>query len=441
MTAATPVVSAPPVAPAVPVPPPARPDPLARLRAGYHCALAMGAGTLAVFVWMALTPVETAVQADATVVPVGQNRKAQHLEGGVVAKILVQEGDAVEPGQVLVQIAPEQAKSAVGERQARIIALEAMTARLSAEASGAASLTLPADATPAQKAEAVVFEANRRALANRIAALDEQAIRAEQDAAAKQAQLAGLHEQEAAIARSLALHRKAVASGAGSPARVIDYESQWAGIRAQMASLPAAIAADHAMIREAHARRDAERNGQRADAAGKLAQAKAELDGVRENAEGASDRLTRTDVRSPVRGVIQKMGVNDVGEVVPPNATVAEIVPQGDGLIIEARVRPEDMRGLRPGLPALIRLSAYDVSRFGSLDGSVLALSPDTVKEERTGQVFYKVRLRTAATTIGDDPIRVGMQASVSIITGRRTILEYLTAPITDWSQHALRDR
>lgn len=427
--------------PIPPVAPPPPRDPIAGLRAGYLAAVAVIGSLAAMTAWSAVARVETAVMADGSVVPVGMNRRAQHLEGGVVRELLAREGDLVEAGATIVRIAPVQAEADVGERRSRIESLRAQADRLAAEAEGGAEFAAGADASAARAAEASAFRANRAALAARRSALEEQARKAEADAASRRAQLAGLRDQEAAVGRSLQMHRQAVSAGGGSPGRLAEVETQMAAVRAQAAGLPDAILSDESSAREARLRGESEAAGARAEAAQRLTQARSELASLSENVEGAKDRLARTEVRAPVRGIIQKLNVAAVGEVVPPNSTVAEIVPVADGLVVEVRVRPEDVRGLRPGLRALVRLSAYDVSRYGTLEGTVVSLAPDITKDERTGQSHYRVRIAASASEVGGEPVRIGMQASVSIITGERSVLDYLASPVTNWAGLALRER
>lgn len=416
-------------------------DPIKNIRSGQRFALAMLLLFGSVLCWASVCKVEMAVRADATIIPIGQNRRAQHLEGGVVREMLVHEGDTVAAGQILVQISPEQAGADLRERQAKMAALRASITRLTAEMRGADRLEVADSASEAERTEAAAFVAAHASLMSRVAATLEQARRSESDARAKRAQMAGLKVQEAAIARTVQMQRSALALGGGSAGRLAEAEAQMAGVHAQAAPLPDAIEADEAAAREAQARAAAEAETSRAEAAQKLAQANSELASLVQNAGSAADRLRRTEVRSPVRGVIQKLYVNDIGEVVPPNSTVADVVPVGDGLVVEARVRPEDMRGLRPGLRALVRISAYDEARYGVLYGEVVSLSPDAAKDERTGMPYYKVRIRTDTSEIGGEPVRIGMQANVSIITGERTILQYLTFPVTAWAKAALRER
>ena len=417
-----------------------RRDPLGNLASGYIAVTAIGITLGLLTYWASVAIVETSVRADGNVIPIGLNRRAQYLEGGIVKELLAKEGDHVKTGQILIKIAPEQINSDRGERDEKIMGLQAQIVRLSAEAKGLDEFPEPAN-NPYLKNEKIAFIAARNSLKNRVKALEEQEKRAILDANSKKAQLEGLSLQELAVQRSVNLQKEAFKNGGGSQGRLVEFEAQLAGVHAQMAPIPDAILADEAGASEARARKEAEIGAWMSESAQKLGSTQAELSSLIENNKMYEDRLKRTDVLSPVDGIIQKIYVNNVGEVVPPDSTVADIVPIEDGLVVEAHIKPEDIRGIHTGMRALIRLSAYDVSRYGTLEGSVITTSPDITKEERTGQTYYRVRIKTDKSEIGGEPIKIGMSANVNIITGERTILNYLTSPITDWSKTALRER
>jgi adhesin transport system membrane fusion protein len=156
------------------------------------------------------------------------------------------------------------------------------------------------------------------------------------------------------------------------------------------------------------------------------------------------DRVTRTDIRSPVRGTIKQINLNTIGGVVRPGESILEIVPLDDTLLIEARIRPADIAFLHPGQKAMIKITAYDFSIFGGLDGVLESISADTIEDD-DGESFYKVKLRTQKNAIayrGEElPIMPGMTASIDILTGKKSVLAYLLKPILRAKQNALRER
>jgi membrane fusion protein, adhesin transport system len=156
------------------------------------------------------------------------------------------------------------------------------------------------------------------------------------------------------------------------------------------------------------------------------------------------DRVRRTEVRSPVRGTIKELKFNTIGGVIQPGDPIVEITPLDDTLLIEAQVRPADIAFLRPDLPAMVKITAYDFSIFGGLEGRVEQISADTITDER-GESFYRVRVRTDETSLGtaDNPLEIipGMTAQIDVITGEKTVLDYLMKPILKARNEALRER
>ncbi|MBW2520845.1 MAG: HlyD family type I secretion periplasmic adaptor subunit, partial [Deltaproteobacteria bacterium] len=192
-------------------------------------------------------------------------------------------------------------------------------------------------------------------------------------------------------------------------------------------------------------RRIAQRKAEfKAQALDELNRRRGELNSLREIMSAGEDRVTRTDVRSPVRGTVKQLNVTTVGGVLRPGEPIMEIVPLDDTLLIEARIRPADIAFLHPGQKAMVKVTAYDFAIFGGLEGVVEAISADTIQDD-SGESFYRVKLRTktnAMTYRGEDlPIMPGMTASVDILTGKKSVLSYLLKPILRMKQNALRER
>ena len=184
----------------------------------------------------------------------------------------------------------------------------------------------------------------------------------------------------------------------------------------------------------------------RSRAATELATAQAELDARRQSATALADRVERTVVRAPLAGRVNRVLVTTVGGTVTPSMPLVEIVPSEENLLVEVRVRPEDIAFVRMNQPARVAITAYDRAVYGTLDGEVISISPDSVAEERTGETFYLVRVRTNANALRDQtgrrlPIGPGMIAEASLLGDRRTVLQYILTPITRLSETALRDR
>lgn len=397
-------------------------------------ARAIAGAVGALVVWAALASVDEAVRADGRVVPSGRTQLAQHLEGGVVEEILAREGQTVERGAVLVRISPEQALSQHGERERTSWALRAKVARLRAEISGE-PLRFGQDLTAASPA--AVAEETRTYQA-RAAQLAAEVGVAEADARAKRARLSALRTQESVAARKVETFRKLAGSGALSVGEQLQGEGELAAIRTEAASLPDDVARLDLLAREARERFRARASEELADAAGRL-------DALDQALRGTEDRVRRVEVVAPARGIVKSLSVTSTGAVVKPGETVAEITPLDDGLTIEARLRPQDVRGVAVGHRARVRLSAYDFTRFGALEGVVVEVSPDAFDDQRTGQSYYRARIKTDRAYLGTEvtplPVGAGMTATVDIITGSRSVLGYLVAPISRGAALAFRER
>lgn len=359
-------------------------------------------------VWAHHAPLEIITVGTGKVVPTNREQLIQSLEAGILAEIKVKEGDLVEKDQVLLRIDDTRAGASFQEGNARALALAAQVARLKAEASG----TTPNFPASVRKQAALVstemalFNAKRRAVEESVAAIK---------------QSLGLIEQELELTAPLA------AKGMTSEVDVLRLRRQAAEARMQMA----------------------ERwNRYRAEANGELAKAESELAQVSSTVTAREDTLRRTVVRSPMRGTVKNVRVNTLGGVIQAGQDIMSIVPAEDTLLIETKVRPADVAFVRPGLPATVKLSAYDYSLYGGLKGVVHLVSPDTIEDERRPggpqEPYYRVFVKTDAAVMEHKgerlPIIPGMVATAEILTGHRTVLQYVLRPVLR-GQEALRER
>lgn len=400
-------------------------------------------------IWASLASVDEVTRAQGQVIPSSQIQVVQNLEGGIVQEILVREGDIVAAGQVLLRIDPTRFSSTYEEGRQRTLALQARIARLEAETAGV-PLVMPPElveqAPQLARDEERVYAARAAELATTVGVLEEQLTQ-------KRQELRGLESRGAQLRRSVAmlddeLERTAplAAEGVVSEVELLrlrrqvnDGRGDLSAVGAQIPQARAAIAETEGKIAEARARF-------RAEAQGQLAEAKAEVAALAEANLGARDRLERTQVRAPMKGVVKRLHVNTVGGVIQPGNDIVEVVPIEDSLLIEARVKPRDIAFLRPGQHAVVKLTAYDYSIYGGLKATLEHISADTIPDpERKEERDYLVRVRTDRATLrkGEQelPIISGMTATVDVLTGRKTILEYLLKPIFRARERALRER
>ena len=394
--------------------------------------------------WAAWAEVDEVTRGDARVVPSRQLQVVQSLDGGVVAEILVREGDVVEPGQLLLRIDETRATSGVRESAAQGIALRARSARLRALAEGVAFVP-PSAANDTERAivadERRLYEARREELANLLSINRQQLAQREQELAEMQAKRTSAQRGLELAQQELAQTRPLLATGAVSQVDILRLERDVTRSRGDMEQATAQIARVQAAIAEARRKAQETEFGFRNEARKELADVLAKLGALNEGAVGLADRVQKAQVKSPVRGRVQRLLANTVGGVVQSGRDIVEIVPLDDALVLEARVAPKDIAFIRPGQPATVKFTAYDFSIYGGMDATVDNISPDTVVDER-GNAFYLVRVRTAKSSFSDKlPIIPGMTAEVDVLTGRKTVLSYLLKPVLKVREYALRER
>ena len=235
--------------------------------------------------------------------------------------------------------------------------------------------------------------------------------------------------------------------GAAARVDLVRLERQVADLEGQVNSVRLSIPRAEAALTEAKRRVDEKDATFRSDALGELNQRRNQFAAMAERIQAERDRVTRTEVRSPVRGTIKEVKVNTVGGVIRPGQDLIEIVPLEETLLIEARIRPADIAFLRPGQQAMVKITAYDFSIYGGLRASLEQISADAIKDERgdKSETFFRIRLRTDKNSLGTDehplPIIPGMTATVDILTGQKTVLDYLLKPIFKARDRALRER
>lgn len=379
---------------------------------------------VALTAWASVGKVETSVHADGRVIPAGRTALVQHREGGVVEEILVREGQTVSQGAVLARISSAQAGADLAQQRVQAEALRARIVRLQAEATGLDPdwSGVGADVAAVEKAALVARQDRLRAQMRELQAVID-------GAAARRAQL---DQQAGLLAGKIDRLAGLAARGAGAKAETDGARLELARVREALAALPAEKARAEAEM----ARLQAE---MALKAQEELAAATAELAGLEAGMAEVQDRLGRTDVRAPVAGVVKRLEITSTGAVVRPGGDVAELVPVGEDLVVEARVRPEDLGRLAPGQPALVRMSAWDLSSTGALQGVVEQISPDVFIDERSGAAFYTARVATQAGG-AEQMVAPGMTATVDLLTGERRVIDYLLGPISETLGRALRE-
>lgn len=391
--------------------------------------------------WATLEEVTTGL---GRIVPTSQMQLIQPFEAGVVVEINAAEGDIVDAGEVLLRLDDTDARSALGELQQRQLVLEAKRARLQAEAQGDQPVFAQGTPTDILLGEQQFYDARQLALAQERAVINEQLaqrnlertelqLRIEETAVAIE-----LLDREVELARRL-FDRRAIPE--------IDFlqreraalaeQQELSVLRAQLPRTAAAIAEADAQL----ANLDAQFASQ---ARGDLAQAIGDLAVIQQSILSAQQRLERTTLSSPVRGVVNALPVTTIGAVIRPGENVVEIVPLDEQLFVEAEIRPQDIAFISAGQDVSVKVTAYDYTVYGDLPGVVRRISADTFEDEQ-GESFYRVTVEIEDNSLGSDtnplPLIPGMVVTADILTGQKTVMQYLLNPITRARNEALRER
>ena len=409
--------------------------------------LLIGALFVAGGFWANWAKVEQVTSALGRVIPSQQTQIVESLEPGIVAEILVKEGARVDKGQGLIRIDDTSASSRLGELRRREAALDAELHRLNAHISGFKKYEFPADMKPENKSfyedQASVFITQQRRLDEQASVRRQQLIQkkqglAEAIATAKRNQnLLTLANKELKLIKRL-YARKAVPE--------LDYirvQRESVRLSGELQIAKATQVRLKAEVREAEAMVLSEETNYLTEVSARISKINADLAVVKQTLRAASDTVRRTILRSPVAGVVNKINVSAINEVVTAGTSVVEIVPIDDQLLVEARIRPEDVAFISPGLDATIRITAYDYTQYGTLSGTVNRIGADTITDENR-ETFYQVVVKTDLSSRSKDQQQLeiipGMVASVDIVTGDRSILQYILKPILVMRDRALRD-
>lgn len=401
---------------------------------------------LALLVWMAMAQLDTLTRGVGKVIPSGQVQKLQSLEGGVVAEILVSEGQRVEAGQALMKISDRPFVGSYEEGRVHYLSLRARAARLLAEAEGEA-FVLDAEVESSrpdlQAAEIRQLQSDRSELQQSQSILSEQLKQAESQLTEAEARKRQLQRNLDLVRREIQLKRPLVSRQVLSEVDLIQLQVREAEAAGELESLGLSMPRLRSLIDEAGRKHDHLDVEFRSKARQQLNEVQAELARVSETQLSLADRVERTTLRSTVPGVIKRIHANTIGGVIRPGMDVIELVPEDEQLLIEAHVRPSDIAHLVVGQNARIRFSAYDFALYGSMPATLSFISADTITDEQ-GQTFFVVRLQPRDTALQFGlqhlPIRVGMTADVDIMTGKRTILEYLLKPVNRALSNGMRE-
>ncbi|AZD05608.1 Type I secretion membrane fusion protein, HlyD family [Pseudomonas chlororaphis] len=403
---------------------------------------------LFLLLWANFAVIDEVTKGEGKAIPSSKVQKIQNLEGGIVSELFVKEGQIVEAGAPLIRLDDTRFKSNVGETEADRLSMLLRVERLSAEIDNR-ELNFPADAmaaVPGQAAsEKSLYESRRQQLHDEVGGLQEQLIQKQQELREFTSKQAQYRQQLSLQRQEIAMSEPLVAQGAVSPVEVLRLKRAEVETRGQLDATTLAIPRAESAIKEVQRKVDETRGKFRSEALTQLNEARTELNKASATGKALEDRVSRTLVTSPVRGIVKQLMVNTIGGVIQPGSDMVEIVPLDDTLLVEAKIRPQDIAFLHPGQEAVVKFTAYDYTIYGGLKATLEQIGADTITDEDKKTTYYVIKLRTERSHLGTDekPLLIipGMVASVDIITGKKSVLSYLLKPIIRARAEALHER
>lgn len=396
--------------------------------------------------WAAVTELKETTKASGEVVPTGSVLAIQHLEGGIVERIFVREGDIVNAGDTLVRLNPTAAQAQREETEARAVSLEIRRERLLAFAEGREP---DFSSVPPRFSKLVAGE--RAILTQQFDALDQEAGVLEAQARQRRSELAVLGSQVDKITERIRIlgaqkdmRERLSAKGLVSKLVYLQTLEQYQTAVGELAEIRGKIVSAESAIDEAGNKIAQLQSQRRNEALEEYGRVSGDLASVRETVRRMKDRVSRLNITAPVHGIVKGLATNTVGGVIPPGGLVTEVVPIDRELVVEARISPVDIGHISIGHKATVKITTFDFARFGSIDGTVTKISASTFKD-RENEVYYKAEVKLDTTYVGDDPkanrILPGMVTEIDINTGQRTVLRYLLRPVFQSLDVALSER
>ncbi|MCP3852566.1 MAG: HlyD family type I secretion periplasmic adaptor subunit [Gammaproteobacteria bacterium] len=398
--------------------------------------------------WANHAPLDEISRGEGKVIPSHQVQIVQNLEGGIVTEILIKEGDQVEKNQVLLKIDDTNFESSFMESRLRYLELLAKSSRLTAEANNLDEFEIPfmvlEEAPELAKNEKALFKTHKRRLQSNRNVLQDQVNQNQQEVKEAESKQQQIKRSYSLALKELRIIKPLFKAGAVSEVDVIKRERQVNDLQGELSAVKLSIPRLKSSIQESNNKIEELVIRAQSDAREELNEVAAEIPRILESIDTLEDKVHRTSVRSPVNGTIKQLFVNTINGVVQPGMDLVEIVPLDDALIVEAKVNPSDIAYLFPGLKAIVKFTAYDFAIYGGLEAEVIHISADSITNDK-GESHYLVRVRTLKNYLGKTvdslPIIPGMIAQVDILTGKKTVMDYLLKPILKAKHRALSEK
>jgi len=397
--------------------------------------------------WATLAPIDEIVRGDGKVIPSGENQMIQHLEGGILGAILVKEGETVTVDQVLIKVDNLKSSSTYESMQYKAAELRAKIIRLRSEIDSSDFSPTPKDAQeiPAQLLqERNLYLSNKERLNAQLSGLNEQYSQKKNDKLETQGRIAEQRKALRYIQEEVKISAPLVEQGVKSRVEFLKLQRELSSLEERYRALITSLPRLDAAISEIESKMKEVRSEFVTKAQLELNEAQTELNRISAESSMLQDQVTRTTLKSPINGIVQKLYVNTVGGVIKPGDNLIEIVPTEEGLLAEVKIKPSDIAFLYPGQEAIVKITAYDFAIYGSLRGKVMTISPDSITD-KNDNIYYVVKVQTDKKYFGTEakPLKItpGMTVNVDIITGEKTVMQYILKPILKAKQYMFTER
>ncbi|MGZ8253138.1 MAG: HlyD family type I secretion periplasmic adaptor subunit, partial [Methylophilaceae bacterium] len=399
---------------------------------------------LVLLLWAAFTKVDEVTRGEGRVIPSRQVQVIQSLDGGIVTKILVREGQTVAIGDSLIRIDETRAVSSLRENQSLSLSLLAKQARLEALAEGKVFNPPPQvqkDAPEVYAQEYGLYLSSKDALASQVGIARDQLTQRQRELSEVRAKLEQAERGLELSSQELAVTKPLQSSGAVSDVDLLRLERDVARLRGDRDQARAQIGRVEASIEEATRKISETEQTSRSKVRAELSETTSKLNSMSEASVARNAKVVQSTLKSPVNGTVSRLFFNTVGGVIQPGKEVLEVVPTDDALVLETKIQPKDIAFITLDQPATVKLTAYDYTIYGTLEAKVVGIAADSVVDDK-GNAFYIVRVRTLQSSLGKGlPIIPGMVAQVDIMTGKKTVLSYLLKPVLKARSYAFTER
>lgn len=407
--------------------------------------LVTGVGFFLLLLWAALAPIDEVTRGEGRVIPSSKVQVVQASEASSVRQILVRSGQQVKKGQLLVRMDDTESAAARGQIEAERQSLAARSERLAGEVSGRGPDCPPGTPQSLCNSEAQLAELRAATLRSKLSGLGSAIEQRRRELAEAQATVASLRSSVGLAQKNVDMLAPLAAKSIVPQTELLSAQRDLNDQRGRLAAAQQTVSRSMAAVREAQAQASEANLQFRQEALNEQSQLNAKIAVSDQSLRGATGKLARSEIRSPLAGVVNDVQVTTIGAFLNPGQKIMEVVPLGDRLLVETRVTPKDIAFIKVGDAATVKVTAYDFSIYGGLDGRVVQVSPDSIYDEVKREPYFSVMVETqrAYLTMGDRrlPITPGMLCDVEIVTGRKSVLSYLLKPVLKARSEALRER